>query len=56
MHSTKKLTDIVIIDDSEVMVIPANIMWERLNGDPELNMSLMMVPFEQLHDQLYVIR
>ena len=27
-------------------------MWERLNGgDHELNMSLMMVMFEQLYDQ-----
>lgn len=32
--------------------MPAKIMCDRLNGDSELNMSLMMVQFEHLFDQL----
>ena len=51
MHSTKMRTDVIALEDSEVNVIPAKIMRETLNCDPELNMSLMMVLFEQLYDQ-----
>lgn len=42
MHSTKTRTDIIALEDSEVIVIPAKIMRERLNSDHELNMNLMM--------------
>ena len=51
MYSTKMRTDIIDMEDSEVIVIPAKIMREKLNHDHELNMNLMMGLFEQLYDQ-----
>lgn len=51
MHSTKMRTDLIALEDSEVIVIPAKIMQEKLNRDHELNMNLMMGLFEQLYDQ-----
>ena len=51
MHFTKMRTDIIALEDSEVIVIPAKIMREMLNRDYELNMNLMMRLFEQLYDQ-----
>ena len=53
MHSTKMRTDIIALEDSEVIVIPAKILRERLNGDHELNMNLMMGLFEQLYDKFF---
>ena len=50
-HSTKMRTDIIALEDSEVIVITAKIMREKLNSDHELNMNLMMGFFEQLYDQ-----
>ncbi|MDE6741019.1 MAG: hypothetical protein K2J58_01665 [Muribaculaceae bacterium] len=41
----------IALEDSEVIVIPAKIMREKLNGDRELNMNMMMGLFEQLYDQ-----
>ena len=43
MHSTKMRTDIIALEDSEVIIIPAKIMCERLNCDHELNMHLIFV-------------
>ena len=37
MHSTKMRTDIISLEDSEVIVIPAKIMREKLNRDHELD-------------------
>lgn len=51
MHSIKMRTDIIALDDSEVILIPAKILREKLNCDHELNMNLMMGLFEQLYDQ-----
>ena len=51
MHYTKMRTDIIALEDSEVIVITAKILRERLNGDHELNMDLMMGLFEQLYNQ-----
>lgn len=51
MHYTKMRTDIIALEDSEVIAIPAKILRERLNGDHELNMNLMIGLFEQLYDQ-----
>ena len=51
MHSTKMRTDIIALEDSEVIVIPAKIMREKLNHNHGLNMNLMMGLFEQLYDQ-----
>ena len=51
MRSTKMRTDIISLEDSEVIVIPAKILREKLNCDHELNMNLMMGLFEQLYDQ-----
>ena len=51
MHSTKMQTDIIALEDSEVIVIQTKIMREKLNLDHELNMYLMMGLFEQLYDQ-----
>ena len=45
------MTDIIALEDSEVIIIPAKIMRERMNRDHELNMNLMMGFFEQLYDQ-----
>ena len=42
MHSTRMRTDIIALEDSEVIVIPAKIFRERLNEDHELNMYLML--------------
>ena len=50
MHSTKMRTDIIALEDSEIIVIPAKILRENLNRDHELNMNLMMGLFEQLYD------
>ena len=50
MHSTKMRTDIIALEDSEV-IIPAKILRERMNRDHELNMNLMRGLFEQLYDQ-----
>ena len=55
MHSTKMRTDIIALEDSEVIVISAKILRGRLNNDYELNMNLMMGLFEQLYDQFYQI-
>lgn len=44
-------TDVIAIEDSEVIIIPAKILREKLNRDHELNMNLMMVLFEQRYDQ-----
>ena len=41
----------IALEDSEVIVIPAKIMREKLNFYHELNMNLMMGLFEQLYDQ-----
>ncbi len=54
MHSTKTRTDIIALEDSEVIIIPAKILREKLNCDHELNMNLMMGLFEQLYDQFLV--
>ena len=54
MNFTKMRTDIIALEDSEVIVIPAKIMREKLNRDHELNMNLMMGLFEQLYDQFLV--
>ena len=51
MHTTKMRTDIIALEDSEVIIIPAKIMREKLNLDHKLNMHLMMGLFEQLYDQ-----
>ena len=50
MHSTKMRTDIIALEDSEVIIIPAKIMREKLNRDHELNMNLMRGLLEQLYD------
>ena len=42
IHSTKMRTNIIALEDSEVIRIPAKIMREKLNLDHELNMNLMM--------------
>ncbi|MDE6521585.1 MAG: hypothetical protein K2L17_02110 [Muribaculaceae bacterium] len=44
-------TDIIALEDSEVIVIPAKIIREKLNRDHELNKNLMKGLFEQLYDQ-----
>ena len=51
MHFTKMRTDLIALEDSEVIVIPAKILRERLKEDHEFNMNLMMGLFEQLYDQ-----
>ena len=50
MHFTKMRTDIIALEDSEVIVIPAKILREKLNRDHKLNINLMMGLFEQLYD------
>ena len=37
MYSTKMRTDIIALEDSEVIVIPAKILREKLNRDHELD-------------------
>ena len=44
-------TDIIAREDSEVILIPAKILRERLNLNHELNMNLMMGLFGRLYDQ-----
>ena len=56
MHTTKMRTDIIALEDSGVIVIPAKILREKLNLNHELNMNLMMGLFEQLYDQFLEFR
>ena len=51
MHSAKMRTDIIALEDSEVIIVPAKILRERLKEDHEFNMNLMRGLFEQLYDQ-----
>lgn len=37
MHTTKMRTDIIALEDSEVIVAPAKIMREKLDRDHELD-------------------
>lgn len=45
-------TSIIAIDDSEVLVIPAQIMRDKLLSEPELNLGFAQALFEQAYDHI----
>ncbi len=48
----KMPTDIIAIEDSDVLVVPAEIMRDRLTNDPNLNLSFVQALFEQAYDYI----
>ncbi len=51
MHSKKMPTDIIALMDSDVLVIPASIIRERLMLDPTLYIKFLDALFEQAYEQ-----
>ncbi len=45
-------TDIVAIEDSEVLIVPAEIMRDRLLNDPTLNIRFVQALFDQAYEQI----
>ncbi|MDE6269375.1 MAG: Crp/Fnr family transcriptional regulator [Muribaculaceae bacterium] len=45
-------TDIIAIEDSEALVIPAEIVRNRLMNDPTLNIAFVQALFEQAYNQI----
>lgn len=48
-HGKPMPTDIIALEDSEVMVVPAQIIRERLMGDPTLYIKFLDALFEQAY-------
>lgn len=51
MLAKKMQTDIIALEDSEVIVAPAKILRERLLCDPTLHTRFIQALFEQLYEQ-----
>ncbi len=51
MHGKKIPTDIIALMDSDVLVIPASLIRERLMFDPTLYIKFLDALFEQAYDQ-----
>lgn len=51
MHGKKMPTDIIALMDSDVLVIPASIIRERLMLDPTLYIKFLDALFEQAYEQ-----
>lgn len=49
MHGKKMPTDIIALEDSDVLVIPASLIRERLMFDPTLYIKFMDALFEQAY-------
>lgn len=52
MHSKKMPTDIIALEDSDVLIIPASMIRERLMSDPTLYIKFMDALFEQAYGQV----
>ncbi len=51
MYSKEMQTDLIALEDSEVLVIPARQIGDILRSDPDLNSHLISTLFEQLYEQ-----
>ncbi len=51
MYSKEMQTDLIALEDSEVLVIPARQIGDILRSDPDLNSHMILTLFEQLYDQ-----
>lgn len=52
MHDKKMPTDIIALEDSDVLIIPASMIRERLMSDPTLYIKFMDALFEQAYGQV----
>lgn len=52
MHGKKMPTDIIALEDSDVLIIPASMIRERLMLDPTLYIKFMDALFEQAYGQV----
>lgn len=52
MHGKKIPTDIISLEDSDVLVIPASLIRERLMLDPTLYIKVLDALFEQEYEQV----
>lgn len=52
MHGKKMPTDIIALEDSDVLVIPASLIRERLMFDPTLYIKFLDALFEQAYEQV----
>lgn len=52
MHGKKMPTDIIALEDSDVLIIPASMIRERLMSDPTLYIKFMDALFEQAYGQV----
>ena len=52
MHGKKMPTDIIALEDSDVLVIPASLIRERLMYDPTLHIKFLDALFEQAYGQV----
>ncbi len=50
MQARKMQTDIIAIEDSEVIIAPSKAMYDWLMGDPTLHIHFIQLMFEQLYD------
>lgn len=48
----KMPTDIIALEDSEVLVVPTSVMKERLVYDPTLNISFVQALFDQAYNHI----
>ncbi len=52
MHGKKIPTDIIALEDSDVLVVPASIIRERLTLDPTLYIKFLDALFGQAYEQV----
>ena len=52
MHGKKMPTDIIALEDSDVLVIPSSLIRERLMFDPTLYIKFLDALFEQAYEQV----
>lgn len=52
MHGKKIPTDIIALEDSDVLVIPSSLIRERLMFDPTLYIKFLDALFEQAYEQV----
>ncbi len=50
MYSKKMRTDIIALEDSELLVAPADVMRDKLLGDPTLHTQFIQSLFDQLYE------
>ena len=52
MHGKKMPTDIIALEESDVLVIPASMIRERLMSDPTLHIRFSDALFEQAYEHV----